>query len=58
MLHLAAELWNNYNTLPNCAVGQRELPSSLAADQRLAPAPSGFILLIGTLISYPVMCFF
>ena len=58
LLHPAAALRNNRNTLPNLAVGQRELPSSLAADQRLAPAPPGFLLLIGTLISYPVIHFF
>ncbi len=53
MLHPAATLRNNHNTLPNRAVGQRELPSSLASGKRLAPAPSGFLLLTGTLESYP-----
>ena len=58
MLHPAAWLRNDHNTLPNLAVGQRELPSSLAADRRLAPAPPGFLLLIGTRISYPVIHYF
>ena len=32
LLHPAAALRNNRNTLPNLAVWQRELPSSLASD--------------------------
>ena len=50
MLHPAAALRNDRNTLPNLAVGQRELPSSLVSDQRLAPAPPGLLLLTGTLV--------
>ena len=52
LLHPAAALRNNRNTLPNLAVGQRELPSSLDSDQRLAPAPPGFLLLTGTPVDY------
>ena len=53
LLHPAAALRNNRNTLPNLAVGQRELPSSLTSDQRLAPAPPELLLLTGTPVDYP-----
>lgn len=53
MLHPAAALRNDYNMMPSLAAGHHELPGSLAFDQRLAPAPPGFLLLIDTLAAYP-----